>query len=118
MTDAAARVIVDDVHQLPNGTLAVTDNMPRHSLCGGNQFPIDDQQAMVESFHESFHNDAATVLACFFERRFDFLFRFQVNRYAATVIAGQRFKDDRVTDAFRGSFCIARRTHDVLFWYR
>ena len=75
MPDAAARILIDGVDELLDRVLTVSIHVTGLALRGSDEFAIDDEQAMIESFDETFDNDRAPVLPRLFERDFDFLGR-------------------------------------------
>ena len=70
---------------------------------------------MVVSLEVALDDDVAAMLARFFERDLDLLGRLEIDGHAATVIAGQRFQDDRESDPLSGTNRIADATHEALF---
>ena len=73
VTDTATRILVHDVNEFLNRVLAVADDMPGYTLGGGNEFAVDDKQAVVEAVEEGLDDYGAMVLPRFIKRDLDFL---------------------------------------------
>ena len=102
MADAAARILVDVVHQLANGQSAVADHMPGRAAGGGDEFAVHHQQPMVVAGQVGFHDHRRRVFGGRGETVADFLLAGQVNRNATAVIAVVGFGDHRITQALGG----------------
>ena len=90
MTNAAARIFVDDVHEFPNRVLAVADHVAGLAFCCRNKLSIDHEQAVIEAFNVGLDDDRAAVLPRFLVGHLDFLLGLEVGRDTAAMIAGQR----------------------------
>ena len=99
VADAAARILVDDLDELRDGVLAVADDMARRAPGRGDQFAIDDQQAMIVALEESLDDDRARMLARDREALRDFFVGGEADRDAAAMVAVVGFGHDREADA-------------------
>ena len=88
MANAAARVFIDDIDKLLDGVFAISNHMAGHALGSGNQFAVDDQQAVIEALQKAFDDNTAAVFARFFECFLDLAARFEIYRNSASVISG------------------------------
>ena len=56
VADAAPRIFVDLIDQLPHGSNAIADHVSRRALGSGNQFAIHHQQTMIVTFKIGFND--------------------------------------------------------------
>ena len=98
--------------------LAVTHNMTRYSLGGGNHLPVDDQDAVIVAGDKAFDDDCAGMFSRLGKSRFSLFRGLQVCGHTAAMVGGNRFHDDRVTDAFRGTNSLAFAVNQALSRYR
>ena len=102
MTVGAARVAVDDVHQLANGVRAVADDQRRVASGGGDQLVANDQQAPVVAGQEFLDHDVVAELDGDAVGAADLFLGRQIDRNALALIAVLRLDDDRQADFLGG----------------
>ena len=59
VADAAARILVHDLDELRDRVLAVADDVPGRAAGRGDQFAVDDEQAVVVAFEEGLDDHRA-----------------------------------------------------------
>ncbi len=101
VADAATRILVDDIHQLFDGVLAVADDVAGFALGGGDELAVDDEQAVVVAFDVALDDHRAPVLPGLLERDFDFFGGLEIDRHAAAVVPRQRLEHHREPDSLR-----------------
>ena len=101
VADAAARIGVGDVDELPDGVGAVADDVRRDPLGDRDHVTADDQEPVVAADEVALHHDpaAAGLALGHGERPGDRLLVAQVEDHAAAVVAVQRLDDDGEADA-------------------
>ena len=87
VTNAATRILVHNCNETLNRRLSITNNMTRYAFGRSNQFAVNDEQAMIESFDIAFDDDRIAMLARLRKTGLNLLGRTQVDRNATSMIA-------------------------------
>ena len=118
MADAATRVLVHDLDKLGNGLDAVADHMTGRALGRGDQFAIDDEQAMVVAGYEGLDDHRTRVLVRRCESAAHRFLTGNSDGDAAAVVAVVRLGDDEPAEPARGAHGFGRRLHEFLARHR
>ena len=116
--DAAAGVLVDLLHQLRAGVLAVAHHVPGQALRHRHQLAVHHQHAMVEALDVALHDDATTVLARLLVGDVHVVGVVQLDGHTAPMVGVERLDHHRVTDALRHLDGVLRVVRQALLGHR